>query len=121
MLFRSQMGKKTLRYENGATRGEAIYNHTELPAAVELTGWFEKLSATQGHVDRIEYLLRFDRLGIVKELLQAEIDLNNDRLLQPTLLLPALNKVLANKSIVNVAHERANAIVARLHAMTAIE
>ena len=27
----AQMGKKTLRYENGATRGEAIYNHTELP------------------------------------------------------------------------------------------
>jgi hypothetical protein len=108
----AQMGKKTLRYENGATRGEAVYNHTELP--VELTGWFEKLSTTQGHVDRIEYLLRFDRLGIVKELLQTEIDLNNDRLLQPTLLLPALNKVLANKSLVNVAHERANAILARL-------
>jgi hypothetical protein len=111
----AQMGKKTLRYESGSQPStEMVYNYTELPAAVELTSWFEKLANTQGHVDRILYLLRFDKLGIVKELLQAEMDLNNDRLLQPTLLLPALKKVLANKSLVNVAHERANGILARL-------
>lgn len=110
----AQMGKKTLRYEAGSTKNEAVYNHSDLPQAVELTGWFEKLSTTQGHIDRIDYLLRFDKLGIVKELLQTEVDLNSDRLLQPTLLLPALKKVLANKSLVNVAHERANSILARL-------
>lgn len=110
----AQMGKKTLRYEAGAKKNEAVYNHSDLPQAVELTGWFEKLSTTQGHIDRIEYLLRFDRLGIVKELLQAEMDLNNDRLLQPALLVPALKKVLANKSLVNVAHDRASQIISRL-------
>lgn len=112
----AQMGAKTLRYESGETRTEAVYNHTELAQATELTSWFEKLSTTQGHVDRIEYLLRFDRLGIVKELLQTEMDLNNDRLLQPALLIPALRKVLASKSLVNVAHDRASGILARLSA-----
>ncbi|MSO21467.1 MAG: hypothetical protein EXQ56_13620 [Acidobacteria bacterium] len=110
----AQMGKKTLRYENGSERNEVSYNHTELPEALELAGWFEKLSTTQQHIDRIDYLLRFDRLGIVKELLQAEMDLNQGRLLEPRLLLPALNKVLANKSLVNVAHDRATQIIARL-------
>jgi hypothetical protein len=111
----AQMGRKTLRYDDGSQHGERSFNHTELPAAVELTSWFERLANTQGHVDRILYLLRFDRLGIVKELLQTEMDLNNDRLLQPALLIPALEKVLANKSLVNVAHERADTILSRLN------
>jgi len=112
----AQMGKKTFRYESGADQHEVSYNHTELPEAVALTSWFERLSATQQHMDRIEYLLRFDRLGIVKELLQMEVDLNQDRLLEPTLLLPALNKLLANKSLVNVAHDRAALIVEKINA-----
>ena len=115
----AKMGVKTLRYESGARRHEAVYNHTELPAAMELNSWFEKLSATQQHIDRIEYLLRFDKLGIVKELLQTEMDLNSDRLLEPALLLPALKKVLANKSLVNVAHDRSNLLIARLSALAA--
>lgn len=110
----AQMGKKTLRYDRGAERHEADFNHTELPAALELTNWFERLATTQRHADRLEYLLRFDRLGIVKELLQTEVDLNSDRLLEPKLLLPVLNKVLANKSLVNVAHDRARQLVSRL-------
>ena len=113
----AQMGRKTLRYENGPQRNEAVYNHTESLPAVELTNWFEKLSATQRHADRIDYLLRFDKLGIVKELLQTEVDLDNDRLLEPKLLLPMLNKVLANKSLVNVAHDRAGQLVSRLNSL----
>lgn len=112
----AQMGKKTFRYESGADRHEVSYNHTELPEAIALTSWFERLSATQQHIDRIEYLLRFDRLGIVKELLQVEMDLNQNRLLEPALLLPALNKLLASKSLVNVAHDRAALIVEKINA-----
>jgi hypothetical protein len=113
----AQMGKKTLRYEDGEQHNEAVYNHTELLPAIELTSWFEKLSATQRHVERLDYLLRFDKLGVVKELLQIEMDLNSDRLLEPKLLLAILDKVLATKSLVNVAHDRANQIVSRLSSM----
>jgi len=111
------MGRKTLRYENGAQKNETAYNHTELLPAIELTGWFEKLSATQRHADRLDYLLHFDKLGIVKELLQIEVDLNSDRLLEPKLLLPMMNKILANKTLMNVAHDRANQIVSRLNSL----
>jgi len=113
----AQMGKKTLLFENGDERNQVSYNHTENPDAMALADLFERLSNTHQHADRISYLLRFDRLGIVKELLQIEIDLDQGRLLEPTLLLPNLEKVLSNKALVNVAHERATGIIAKLQAV----
>jgi hypothetical protein len=110
----ARMGTKTYRFENGEDRGEVSYNHTENADALALTALFERLAATQQHFDRLEYLLRFDRLGIVKELLQLEIDLDQGRLLEPALLLPVLEKVRANRSLVNVAQQRAAGIIAKL-------
>ncbi|MBI4478900.1 MAG: hypothetical protein HY651_02655 [Acidobacteria bacterium] len=113
----AQMGKKTLLFENGDERNQVSYNHTENPDAVALASLFERLSTTQQHADRITYLLRFDRLGIVKELLQVEMDLDQGRLLEPALLLPILEKVRSNNALVNVAHERAAGIIGKLQAV----
>jgi hypothetical protein len=112
----AQMGKKTLAYENGSERSAASFNHTENPDALALTSLFERLSNTQLHRDRLEYLLRFDRLGIVKELLQLEMDFDQGRLLEAALLIPVLEKIQANRSLVNVAHARAAGIVAKIQA-----
>lgn len=111
----AKMGKKTFGYENGSARAEVSFNHTENPDAVALLALFERLSATMRHRDRLEYLIRFDRLGVVKELLQLEIDLDQGRLLEPALLAPMLEKVRTNKALVNVAHERAAGILAKLN------
>jgi hypothetical protein len=110
----AQMGKKTFAYENGAERNAVSFNHTESADALTLTSLFERLSNTQQHRDRLEYLLRFDRLGVTKELLQLEIDLNQDRLLEPSLLLPVLEKIQRDRSLVNVAHARAAQVVAKI-------
>ena len=112
------MGKKTFLYENGEDREEVDYNHTENADALALTALFEKLSTTQQHRDRIEYLHRFDKLGIVKELLQLEMDFDQDRLLEPVLLLPALEKVRTNSSLVNVAQQRAAGIIMKIQSST---
>ena len=99
-------------------REEISYNHTENADALALTALFERLATTQQHRDRIEYLLRFDRLGIVKELLQLERDFAQGRLLEPALLLPILEKVRTNSDLVNVAHQRAAGIIAILQSGT---
>jgi hypothetical protein len=108
------MGKKTFLYQNGEDRKEVSYNHTENDDALALTKLFERLATTQLHRDKIEYLLRFDKLGIVKELLQLEIDLDQGRLLEAELLLPALEKVRGNSDLVNVAQQRAAGIIHKI-------
>ena len=110
----AQMGKKTFAYDTGGERAELSFNHTENLDGAALQSLFERLSATMQHRDRLEYLVRFDKLGIVKELLQLEMDLDDGRLLEAALLAPDLEKIRANKSLVNVAHERAAGILAKL-------
>ena len=110
----AQMGKKTFAYEGAGERAEVSFNHTENLDGVALLALFERLSATMQHRDRLEYLMRFDRLGVVKELLQLEVDLDGGRLLEPTVLTPLLEKVRTNKALVNVAQERASSILAKL-------
>lgn len=110
----AQMGKKTFTFHSGAERYEVSFNHTEIPDALALTSLFERLSQTRQHWLRLEYLLRFDRLGIVKELLQLESNLDQGRLLEPALLLPVLEKIRSNNSLVTVAQARAAQIVAKL-------
>jgi len=110
----AKMGTKTFVYQDRAEVHKVSFNHTEVPEALQLMGMFEKLSSTQQHRDRLEYLLRFDKLGIVKELLAVEIDLDGGRLLEPSLLLPILDRIQNNRSLVNVAQQRAATIIAKI-------
>ena len=112
----ANMGKKTLAYRDGAENHQASFNHTEIPEAMALTALFERISQTQQHALRIEYLIRFDRLGVVKELLQLEIDLDQGRLLDAARLVPVLEQVLKDRSLVQVAQGRAAQIIAKIQA-----
>ena len=112
----AHMGAKTLSYENGEENHQVRFNHTDVPEAAELAGLFERISQTQQHALRLEYLMRFDRLGVVKELLSLESNLDQGRLAEPALLAPLLEKVQKDKSIVNVAQGRAAQILKKIQA-----
>lgn len=114
------MGKKTLAYGKGddpsAGRTEASFNHTEVPEAIEIAALFERISQTNEHLIRLQNMIRFDRLGVVKELLQIETDLDAGRLLGAAQLTPVLEKIQKDRSLVNVAHERAVQILGKIEA-----
>ncbi|MBI3894894.1 MAG: hypothetical protein HY313_03085 [Acidobacteria bacterium] len=112
----ASLGKKTLAYQDGSGRYETTFNHTEVSEAIDLTTLFERISQTQQHYLAIEYLLHFDRLGIVKELLRLEANLDQDRLLNAEQLLPLLKKIRDNRSLVQVAQGRAAQIIAKIQA-----
>ncbi len=108
------MGKKTLAYQNGTESNEAAFNHTEVPEALALAALFERISQTEQHFLRLEYLVRFDRLGVVKELLHLEANLNHGRLLGTGHLLPLLEKIRKDRALVHVAQARAAQIIAKI-------
>ena len=110
----ANMGKKTLAYQKGEEQYQASFNHTELPEAVALTALFEKISQTEQHLIRLKYLIRFDRLGIVDELLHTEIDLDQGRLIAADQLTPVLEQIQNNRSLVHVAQERAATILGKI-------
>ena len=110
----ASMGKKTLAYQNGAESNEATFNHTEVPEALALAALFERISQTEQHFLHLEYLVRFDRLGVVKELLHLEANLNHGRLLGTSHLIPILEQIRKNRSLVHVAQARAAQIIAKI-------
>ena len=112
----ANMGKKTLEYRDGAAPSAASYNHTEVPEALALTALFERISQTQQYALRLQNLIRFDRLGIVKALLQLEIDLDQGRLLAPDQLVPLLEQIRRDRALVQVAQGRAAQILAKIQA-----
>lgn len=110
----ASMGKKTLAYQNSTESNEAAFNHTEVPEALALAALFERISQTEQHFLRLEYLVRFDRLGVVKELLHLESNLNRGRLLGVGHLVPLLEKIRKDRALVHVAQARAAQIIAKI-------
>jgi len=103
----ANMGKKTLEYAKGEENYEASFNHTERPEAMALMGIFEKISQTEQHILQLKYLTHFDKLGVMKELLAAEIDFDQGRLIGADQLEPVLTQIQNDRSLVHVAQERA--------------
>lgn len=110
-------GRKLLRYETGGqVRGEAIFDYTEEPAARELASWFVRLAETQQHLQTLERLFRFDRLGVDQALVSLASAFERDRIVAPRLLEPILNKIAEQDRIVHVARARARGMLERIHA-----
>ena len=112
----ANMGKKTVELFDGAEPFTASFNHTEIPEAVALLELFERISTTQQHLIRLEYLAQFDRLGVVRALLQLEIDFNRGRLIGSGQLVPVLERIRNDRAIVQIAQSRAAQILAKIQA-----
>ena len=110
----ANMGKKTVLYENGAERSEQTYNYSELPEAQELTNLFEKLSTTQQHMISLERQMRFDKLGLMKQLLLIDSAVTHKELAEPQLLVPILEQIASNKAFLGIAQQRAKIVLSKI-------
>ncbi len=108
------MGKKTLVYESGATRNQASFNYSDNTDAMALASLFEKISVTEQHLLNLERLVRFDRLGVYKELLHVEMSMNRRDLVEPEQLKPVLEKIVDDQRFMHVARERARMLLDRM-------
>jgi hypothetical protein len=106
----ANMGMKTFRFEDGATKNEAKFNYSLDPDANLLLDWFERMTETQRlHFD-LERTAKFDRLGVNKTLLQIEAAYDRKRLIGVDRFLPLLDRVAKNDSYLHMARERAAAL-----------
>jgi hypothetical protein len=108
-------GDKVFRFEPGAgERSEAKFVYTENPEALKLLEWFEKVGETERHLIELERVAQFDHLGVNKRLLQFQISLEKDRIVSPAQFLPILEKIAAQKKIVQLARSRAAGLAERI-------
>ena len=111
----ASMGKKTVVYESGAERSQAVFNYSENSDAMALVELFEKISNTQQHLLALDRLTRFDKLGLMKQLLSLESALDKRDLAEPALLVPALEEISRNNTYLHIAQQRARIILAKIY------
>lgn len=107
----SRMGIKTVAYDDATHHQTQTYNFTTNPDASALTDIFEKISETGEHASRLRQLLRYDHLGLVKELNGITRDWDQHELLEPQMLQPTLESIAANEALLDIARKRADSLL----------
>lgn len=110
----ANLGLKTLTYEKDGQKYSAEFNYTVRREARELTDLFEKIASVEGHIETLEYAIKYDHLSLPRELLRIQIDLKNQALAEPELLVPALKEIERNPRFLHLAKVRAQDILQRV-------
>ena len=109
----SSTGKKTLTYADPARRFEAAYDYSENKAIQEITNIFQGISNTIEQGRKLQFLRRFDKLGLEAELKGMENALEAHNLAELQLIAPTLESIANDPAILNIARQRAKRILAK--------
>lgn len=99
-------GKKTLTYADSSRKFQTTYNYSESKAVQRITAIFQGISLTLEHGRRLQFLHRFDRLGLDAELRAMEDMAKNNDLVELQLIGPTLRKIADDTRIMNMARQR---------------
>lgn len=110
----ANLGLKTFIYEHDGRQNKVQFNYTLNRKAQELMNLFEGVATVEQHIGALEFSAKYDRLGLPRELTQIEIDLNNDALVDPELMVPILQKIADNSEFLHIAQMRAVDILHRI-------
>ncbi len=104
-------GQKTLDYTDGNRHFQTAYNWSENPAIQELTDIFYGISNTMESGSKLEYMKRFDKLGLPDEL-QNMLRLRSEgHLLEVQSIAPLLRQIAQDSSLMNLARQRAQQLM----------
>ncbi len=104
-------GKKTLTYADQDRHFETSFDYSDNKAIQEISSIFEGISATVEHGRKLQYLHRFDKLGLEDELKGMENEGQNLAELQ--IIAPALESIANDPAVLNIARQRAKRLLAK--------
>ncbi|HTC93871.1 MAG TPA: hypothetical protein VK699_10500 [Terriglobales bacterium] len=104
-------GQKTLEYTDGSRHFQTAYNWSENPSIQELTDIFYGISNTMESGSKLEYLKRFDKLGLPEELLNMLRMRSEGHLLEIQSIAPVLRQIAQDSSQMNLARQRAQQLM----------
>lgn len=110
----ADLGLKTFRYEGEGHVSQVQFNYSLNRPAQDLTDMFESIGAVERHILALEYSMRYDPLGLPKQLDLIQVDLDNKALLDPELLTPTLRRITRNPRYLHLAQARAHDIIQQI-------
>lgn len=100
-------GDKTLLYQDGPKRYQTTFNWSKNQGIQRLADYFQGISITMEFGRKLDHLYRFEKLGLERELKRMEELKRSDQLPEVQALQPILKKIANDRTVVNVARQRA--------------
>jgi len=114
------MGMKTFQWEQGAKKNEVKFNYSEDVSARAIADWFERISESEFHYINLERAAKYDKLGVLKALLQLESSMDRKRLVATKQYLPLLDRIIKNETYMHAARARASGIAESIRGTSAV-
>jgi hypothetical protein len=112
----ANMGRKTLAWWDGSTRIETSYNWSENGNIDDLTTIFMGIGSTQEFGRRLQFLRRYDRLGLEAELKSMEERVKDPRsgLKELQTIEGLLRSIARDPTVMKIARQRAERLLASI-------
>jgi hypothetical protein len=107
----ANMGAKTLKCTYADRESHTTYNYSTNLRLQELTTLFQNISNTMEHGRRLDYLHRYEKLGLEAELKFMEEQEKNKLLAELQSVAPQLERIVNDSSILNVTRHRAERLL----------
>ena len=107
----ANLGRKTFVYRKGSEHFRCVFNYTLNRKARELTNLFEGLAAVERHMAALEYSMKYDPLGLPRDLTEIQADLDQGALTASALLAPDLKLIIQDSHYLHIAQVRAQRIL----------
>jgi hypothetical protein len=104
-------GRKTLTYVDAGRKFQTTYNFSENNALQKITAIFQGISLTLEHGRKLQFLLRFDKLGLDAELSGMENMVKSNDLYELQLVAPTLQKIANDSRVLHLARQRAERLL----------
>jgi hypothetical protein len=107
-------GTKIIMYTNAGERRSCTYNYTEQKDVAALTTLFLNLTETMDEGRHLEFMHRFDRLGLDAELISFTRELDEGRAMEPATIAPVLHSLADDSALLQRVRTRAAALLAKI-------
>ncbi len=109
----AQTGKKTLTFRQGDKENRTTLNYSDNPQMNELISLFQKMSTTFETAQKLDYDIRFDKLGLDRDLKSlVQLDKGN-QLAELQVIAPTLERIANDESVMNIARQKARQLLER--------
>jgi hypothetical protein len=103
----ADMGKKTLSYVGADGRGSCVYNYSENKSVTMLGNTFLGIAFTMDEGRRLEFLHRYDRLGLDAEMNTLAQDVEAGHALELGTIVPTLTAIANDMAVMQRVRLRA--------------
>ena len=106
-------GAKVLSYKDASHNTRAEYNYSPIPAVQEITALFQNMSSTLEFGRRLDYYHHHQKLALEEELKRMEEMAHEKNLEEIQAVAPILQRIVDDKSVLNVTRARAERLLVR--------